>query len=1317
MNAPPSACRQRGSMLIVALGILTLLSLLAVTFVTLMNLERSAATNYVDSVKAKMAAEAGIQRMVADVRRVAGKPLFDPGSGKLYPYVYHSLGSNVMDVTHPIEKLKKQEDTYFYGYVSRSYSTGRASDAEQGLGVDEYKVKMIDTSALFDLNFEPFDLTDGKPVKGQVLERMLTFLGAAIAERYGIDPVSRASFEGEGGVSSGAAAILAYRAALDGRRFRSKSQLLEIMPEDAFRVFRDFVTCHGAVDEKAVAAESAPKGQHHKVKRTPRAQLNVNLAPREVLVAAIAPIAGRRFAYNLRAQSQDMEAQNPASYFGQNAGTPNPAPAGFNLTEDKVFEPAEQGFVYFGEIGYDNAKLLADWLIQQRPILSYGYLHSIVKEALNSTSDPPPFNSILATIPVKLFKPQAGWTPGNNLDGIEQQPWFQDFKRQAVYSMLLANFSTIFVSNSTNPNGAGYLAIDKGSLLYPVDETAADPGGSTSARQTFDFCYDTSGVYEITSLGQIRGKSGEIVAQEKIFSAVRVMDRITLRSQYEFEKNDDQLKNERDDDIASWPEPKFNFAASNQRVDEPQMLADRPWGHIELAPMLRYMDGGIVPADELVPFTFGPLMKFAVFFEGDQVKTTGTDVTGINPASFLHADVYFDPGTGDATGHNAKYNRDPSNPAIPTYARARGDTPNVFLGRRTGGGQAYPASAAGGAGSPNDFTVGGGRGMLFRDGFYTSYREDPGLAGNVGGRARRGRTLWYRAGYGPTTAAASRLDDDKFQGAFGGNDDPADGLIPSNSASGVPDGAAAEAGNIGYRKGSIEFWYKPDYDWSYRDAASGGLKATPLFCGLVAATRVWYNPRDPTAKLAELQLTLPNPLPPLEATPTDGTQLYIFRNTEGFLRATRIYFRVVGSPVDDGPERKAQELPARIYDIWPTDNYGSTAANDPFFRKGNYVQGGTPTGAAELYHEAAEAYPFDAGAPPTTPPSGYPWPPLEFKPDDAIVYARVDAWVPYDNTFTASPLAGWKSNEWHHIAVTWDDGAGAGGAPDPTQNLKIYVDGVEKSRAYGLPSDPNAANKKNLFCRINEPPGIQENDSANPDPGPATQAEEKRYPRDTLYIAGFERKLAFMGAGVFKHRNVVQDEQGQADEDKIRLFACGTIDDVAIFDQTTQQITPGMGGLRRFRPVGSYKQVLDLSPRFPDGTAPLELARLSWTALLPMEHGRNRFFGTGAPGASVALALEGIDASLGGSPSFTYDNMRTKPSSVAVVAGTGSEPAIIAPGQVLKVKATLRAASFQQNLQLGYPDMLQADTPLLGEVTLSYFLPFEDTLLKERILD
>jgi hypothetical protein len=1094
---------------------------------------------------------------------------------------------------------------------------------------------------------------------GQTLELVLQALGIALAQTHGFDPVQKATFDGPTGHYTGAYAILAYRFTLDGRRFSSKSQLQEILPEDAYRVLRDYVTCHGWIDEKAVSAASA-QSRHHRVQITPRAQINANLAPKEVLVAAIAPIAGRRFCYRIDTDPGAMERDDPKRYFPP--GTTRD-PASFPLREDYKYDVSEQGWVYM-KFDIQGASKIADWIIAQRnmrPFKSYADFYSRLREQMDS-----PTGGVLddampdpAKGTVSLFPPQGGFPQGENIAAVMSAPWFKDFCRQAGYGMLLANFSPTFASNSTCPNSASYLPIDKGSLLWPQREDAASPQGNVVPRQTYDFCFDTHGVYEITSLGQIRGKQGEVLAQEKIFSVVRTMDQITFRSQPDFEMNDVALHDDRFD-WTSYPENKIFFGSSDA---VPPALADPdpvPYGHIEVAPRLRYDDGQLIAARDLAHAKFGNPI-FGDFFEGP--------TPGLNPGAYLHADLY------DKTEGLPNRN-DP-----PVYARARGEAPNSTLG--------VHSTAPWVRNDPDPkWTVLGGLGTLFRDGYYTSYRRG------------RDKTLWFRAGAGrgatshPNNDTSPNADDnDNNQGALG----QGTGAPPETETA-----SEAHKGNVYYRKGGIEFWYKPDYDWAYRDPG-GQFVATPLFCGLASATRVWMNPGDPTADPPYGPAPMMVGATPKE-TPSDGTQLYIFRNTDGFLRATRIYFRAVGDPSDPTP---GHDLPERLKDAFPGDGYPTPDTEPGWFVRGPYKQNpGPDVGAIERYREASIAMPYQAATTPGGQPSGYPWPPAELKKDPYEVYARIDAWVPFDPQGLTSPLVRWKSNEWHHIAVYWDDGASVSG-PDPDKNVKIFVDGVRASQAYGLPENPTGANQWQ-FCRLNEPPIYEKG------------GQKCQFPRDSLYVGGIERRLARVGGGIFKHSNTVRASgSGSADEALIQLFACGTIDDVIVFDG--DQPNPTVGGpLTRFMPKATYEQIVDLASRFPEGNQPLELAKISWQALLPTRHGGEKAAPTGAGGVTVSLVSNsGAKLQAPGkapAPSVSYTNMQADYGYANLVEGSG--PAVIQPGQTFKYKVELFAATFAAGEPIAmYPEMRQIDTPALGEVTVSYFLPFQDTLLKERIVD
>jgi len=69
---------ERGSALLVALGILVLLSIMGVTFTILARMEMQAAINYDRMTRSRFLAEAGIERAMAELRTLYDGPLFRP---------------------------------------------------------------------------------------------------------------------------------------------------------------------------------------------------------------------------------------------------------------------------------------------------------------------------------------------------------------------------------------------------------------------------------------------------------------------------------------------------------------------------------------------------------------------------------------------------------------------------------------------------------------------------------------------------------------------------------------------------------------------------------------------------------------------------------------------------------------------------------------------------------------------------------------------------------------------------------------------------------------------------------------------------------------------------------------------------------------------------------------------------------------------------------------------------------------------------------------------------------------------------------------
>lgn len=1325
--------RERGSMLIVATGVLALLLVMSITFVTLMRYEKLASTNYVDGTKAKLAAESGLNRFIADLGTIAKEPAYDgvaPG-GRLRSFVFGVMrtgpaAGKEIDVAKRVEEIDpiRPEDAYFYGKVGASYVKG----------ADEYRIKVVDTSALFDLNF-PMEMDTsgattggstgtGLPKKGQMLELMLETLGREIrAERQrmnrppawnpvagandtDVDPVSRRKpIQFAGFV--GAQAILAYRATLDGRRFSSKSQLQEIMEEESYRLLSDYVTAHGSADDFSIqAAATLGTGGHSNAKRTDGtiAYVNLNLAPRPVLVAMLAPLAGRRFVYHIVKTSQSME-EGTSARPNYEKGAATEASFVTSQKEDKAYDVRE-GYIYVGPFGDARAQQVANWIIRERPFLGYGDLHGRLKAEMlrgaqsELASALPPATVLGTGTPisepgVRYFPPQNPQDVRFNITGIEAQPYFGQLVREAGISLLLAALNPAATMNSHVPNTASILPVDKGSLLYPTAENVQqNREGGIEPRQTFNACFDTRGVFEVTSLGQLKKAGGELVAQEKILTVVKLLGHVTHRTQSDFEKYDQMFGgpgatgNPRVSN-ATWPNRRQNFADLTAPVDEPSDLASEVWGHVEIATRSVFEDQPNQAQSRFPSFARAGMGTpiFGALFEWFQKGE------GLEQARAFHA----------LLANRGTFYTNPGEPAGLTYNEARGSL-FPYPGAPYGGGAGGPMPLI--VTRPGGFRQGDGSGgILYNDGVHLSYRFD------------RDHTLWYRAG--------ANEDDTRRQGALPLQTDPNYKGAPDQQTQG-----SHKEGNVWYRKGGVEFWYKPEFDWGYFEPGATVPKPFPLYCGYFSASRVYYNPGVKVQQYGNLVVdaSIVGPDGPGgRGLPTDATQIYLFRNTEGQLRATRLYARVVGQPDTRAVTHlQSKELPCRFLDPKEGDTYGE--ATHPDYANGKSFVAGKlePTvtdegGAIEVYRRGVERVPIDVTQPDQ--PRGYPWPPLEFAEktgsstepytlnEKYIKNARVDAYVPFER------MASWKAGEWHHIGVYWDDGADG----NPHSFLRIYVDGRKQSEAKVI------GEAKNMFCRLNEPPRVWEDDAGRfVSAENGSNDQERRYPRDRITVGCIERRIAKPDEGVFKHRNTVSAGATAApanDPTRILLYACGVVDDFVIYDgeQVPGDTFPEVP--RRFEPESTYVQRFDLASRMPGGGRPLEVARLSWTCLLPSEaHGTNPLTpGTGIATIEVTepatVKTRDPGAQGAGQGPIVYQQMRSKHSFAKLEEQGKTTPGLVpAATPWLRYEFTLKAASYGPG-SFNVGQLPQIDTPALQEVSLSYFLPSPATLLKERVVD
>ncbi|MCO5171273.1 MAG: hypothetical protein M9894_33645 [Planctomycetes bacterium] len=297
-----TTARRRGSVLVVALGLLAVLAVFAVAFVSLVRLEARAAANTTDAARARLVAEAGVERALFLLTRTE---LQDPVTSFHAPWTYRSQDGANWGIGLPLEAAlnpsfragRTPEGLAYSGVVSGTY---------QAAG-DHFALRVTAANAKLSLNGQQPTLAD-----------MLDALGRAVDEfdRRRLDPASllhdagwaawlearRAALEA-GGASAAEARrltdprdpvagrgrqLVELRAALGGR-FQALEQLRAVLPPEDLERLADHVTVDAWLDPAMVGFDGAGV-------ETPqwRAPVDVNTAPWPVLVACFEGVRPRQ---------------------------------------------------------------------------------------------------------------------------------------------------------------------------------------------------------------------------------------------------------------------------------------------------------------------------------------------------------------------------------------------------------------------------------------------------------------------------------------------------------------------------------------------------------------------------------------------------------------------------------------------------------------------------------------------------------------------------------------------------------------------------------------------------------------------------------------------------------------------------------------------------------------------------------------------------------------------------------------------------------------------------------------------------------------
>jgi len=856
-------------MLIVALAVLTLLVVLGTTFVQLMRLEQQASENNIDTQRMDWVSSSALDRAITTLYEADNHYSWTYYQNTNWLYKFNKLGEAGSLAVGRVEV----EDP----------RVGRWENYMEVSGfLYRFKSKVIDTNSQINLNGQQ-----------DTLARMLDHLGEAIAKSPRLKRDGRKIYNPfytephRSGSRVRGYHILQFRQRLEGQKFQSKNQLRLLIGDENFHIVKDFLTCHSWEDPYTYRPDDGdnevpdlalgrsgtqlaqgnsgglggggvnamPSAIDVRLSHEPRHPINVNTAPEEVLVACLTGLAGRRVF--------------PYSRIGGAGGAIVPVDSNAQILGERLFASEEVRdvaprpvFVYSQELRYAEAQKIAQRIVADRKSsrflrtwrtsdsarpgfedfidgLDAGYFPS--PSTVQVIDPDQPNNRQIRSHLVSGGASPIGilWQKGNaqglerqlrerlGLSVHEQNAWYYDMMK----GILKANFNPNTRISRYNSNVPAATVLDKSDLVWADRSQGAIP--VLKKGHTTEFCFDSMGTFEITTLGEmidlskaspaartaVSGKGAELPTdyfpfQHKVRTIVKVFDVLRHTNQLHFEQSFAVgARSSRADRkfVVTWPEPM-------NALTELYTQGSRRDGRVELAGLLdgrrqqvaRMSRANLFGKDDLI------LAEHSFSERDTQNITLLRRVLQGKGLSFFGDDV------SDALKGVFDFNSHPRNSQRQNrefYRRKRMQSFNVF---RVGA-AAWADPLIGKEQVGTD---------LFPDGLHTSmFRMN-----HLGNRLL-------------VLPSHSRI------GQAGG------GGLARVGASGVQ--GQNILGPVPYYSGGMAFWVKFEFDG-----------ADPVFSGLIGCTSV-INEVRPAMQ---------------DYRGSEGTQFFIFRNTKGELRIVRMYY-------------------------------------------------------------------------------------------------------------------------------------------------------------------------------------------------------------------------------------------------------------------------------------------------------------------------------------------------------------------------------------------------------------------------------------------
>lgn len=581
---------RRASVLIVALGVLTVLALLAFVFTSLSRVERDVAKSYVDQTKAKMLAQAGIEKACLDIRSIAFAQAYEelgaawsykrfvdngPNNGR-YDVGEQLLPAGAPQYDYSDLELSPQP-SFCEGLITvegqqRGYSGRLASsypDVTTALkSVDAYSLKVIDCASQIYIN-GPTEIVGGVRRLTAGAKMMLNTLGLELPQ-----PIS-----GLGDTIS---------ANLPAGGYVLKSQLASpsILGVTNYNKVKDYITAHAWVDPKTInPAAVDPVYNGNKAPYNQPGMVTPN--DRWVYDKANRTYAGCGCADHMNGAKNQYypyeQATEPASYNVGNSGVPlkpllEPrAPININTASRAVLVAV----LYNVAGGYlDRTRptgTLDNNAAAKRNAVRPGYMVPYVP----ATPQPNTFVDLTTARnladQIILFRATSRFT-----SWMDFSTFIEPRANWQIANLLKANSNSNSDEWGMHYNKAiGYSATADRRLRFGSISKA------NLEQWTTEFCFSSMGFFNIESVGMVT-VGDKIMAQSKITTVAKVYDVMRHTTQYDFQACQTSLNRittfpEKVANFPTWADVKYNGLGRYSDIDGNVQLAlddDNPGGQV-----------------------------------------------------------------------------------------------------------------------------------------------------------------------------------------------------------------------------------------------------------------------------------------------------------------------------------------------------------------------------------------------------------------------------------------------------------------------------------------------------------------------------------------------------------------------------------------------------------------------------------------------------------------------------------------------------------------------------------------------------------------